>query len=294
MSSLKTKKNSQLPEKLNLLVVDSEAPRLFPKDSELHEIFRMFITTTLEQANATIKQHDIHIALCEEILVDGKGSEFLIKLKNQHPGIIRILTAEEETKTDMMEAINEANIFKFVVKPWGFELRTILEETRQLYLTRINNEYTDSLTPLRSTAAIYDILNSELTRSYRHKVTFSTVLMHVTSPKTTSELHTFLVDRFVLTKVANILLEELRESDSAGRLKDNKILVILTEADEPGADNFLERFNKSVEVFDKEINKGMLPFEIKTASETISGEKIVTEHDLLTTLYHKMYGVKES
>lgn len=291
MSTKKTRRTSQLPEKLNLLIVDSEAPRLFPKESELHEIFSMFVTTTLERATAIVKQNDIHIAFCEEDLPDGKGSEFLIKLKQQHPDIIRILSAEKESKTDMMEIINEANIFKFIVRPWGFELRNILEEAKQFYLSRIQNEYTDNLTRLRSTAAIFDILHSELTRAARHKLTFSAVLMNITSPNQNSDLHAFLVDRFVLRKIADILWEELRESDSAGRLKDNKILVLLTEADNDGAEIFLQRFRKSVKKFDREVNRGLLPFEINTAVETVTGEKIVTENDLIATLYHKLFGV---
>lgn len=293
MSEKKTRRTAQLPEKLNLLVIDSEAPRLFPKDSELHEIFNMFVTTTLERASAIIKQNDIHIALCEEDLPDGSGSELLAKLKSQHPNIIRILSAEAESKTNMMEAINNANIFKFIVKPWGFELRTILEETRHRYLSRIQNQYTDSLTRLRSTTAIYDTLHSELTRSIRHKVTFSAVLLNITNPNEESDLHAFLVDRFVLRRIADILAEELRESDCAGRLKDNKILVLLTEADAEGTRVFLDRFNQSVENFEKEVNRGLLPFQVVTASETITGEKLVTENDLLATLYHKLYGVIE-
>ncbi len=292
MSEKKTRRTSQLPEKLNLLVVDSEAPRLFPKDSELHEIFNMFVTTTTERASAIIKQNDIHIALCEEDLPDGSGSELLAKMKNQHPGIIRILSADKTSKTNMMEAINNANIFKFIIKPWGFELRTILEETKQVFLSRMQNQYIDNLTRLRSTTAIYDVLHSELTRSIRHQVTFSAVLLNVTNPNEASELHSFLVDRLVIRKIADILADELRESDCAGRLKDNKILVLLTEADEEGTQIFLDRFNKSIEIFDKEVNRGLLPFEVVTAAETINGEKVVTENDLLATLYHKIHGVE--
>lgn len=289
MSAQTSRRLPHLPDKLNLLVVDSEAPRLFPKESELHEIFHLFVTTTIERATAIVKQNEIHIALCEKDLPDGNGAEFLAHLRQQHPNTIRILSAEENGNTDMMEAVNTANIFKFIIKPWGFELRTILEETRKVYLNRILNQYTDPLTRLRSATAIYDILHSELTRSVRHKATFSVVLLNITSPNANSDLHAFLVDRFVLQKIAEILAKELRESDCAGRLKDNKILVLLTEADAKGAKTFLERFRTAVDRFDREENQGLLPFEIASATETITGKKLVTENDLFATLYHKLY-----
>ena len=253
---------------------------------------KSFICSSLpisKTANAIIKQNDIHIILCEEELPDQSGSEFLAQIKQHHPGIIRILAAEKTNDATITEAINKANIFKFIVKPWNFEMRTILEETRQYYISRIKNQYTDSLTNLRSTTAIYDILHSELTRSIRHKVTFSAILMNITNPNIESDLHSFLVDRFLLKKIAEILANELRESDCAGRLKDNKFLIILTEADNAGAKIFLQRFLTKVEAFDQEINRGLLPFTILTGIETITGEKLVTENDLVATLYHKLY-----
>ncbi len=288
MTLKKTRRTSQLPEKLNLLVVDSEAPRLFPKDSELYELFNLFVTSTTERASAIIKQNDIHIALCEEDLPGESGSEFLARLKQEHPSIIRILSAEDTNTTTVLEAVNEANIFKFIVKPWGFEMRTILEEAKQICMTRIKNQYNDNLTSLRSTAAIYDILHGELMRSIRYKVTFSAILLSITSPNEESDLHSFLVDRFLLNKIAGILQDQLRESDCAGRLKDSKFLVLLTEADEEGTRIFMERFLESVGKFDQEINRGLLPFKILSGAETITGGKLTTENDLIKTLYHKL------
>lgn len=288
MSQEKTRRSSPLPDKLSLLVVDGEAPRLFPKDSELFELFNLFITTSTVRASTIIKQNDIHIALCEEDLPDGSGSEFLVRLKQEHPSIIRILSAEDANVDTFVEAINKANVFKFIVKPWGFEMRNILEEAKQSCISRIKNQYNDNLTSLLSTAAIYDMLHNELMRTVRHKVLFSVILISITSPDADSDLHSFLVDRFLLSKIADILQNELRESDNAGRLKDNKILVLLPEADVKGTRNFLKRFIKNVETFDREINRGLLPFKILSGVKTITGEKLVTEKDLIVTLYHKL------
>ncbi|MBU2646935.1 diguanylate cyclase [bacterium] len=284
------RRTSQPPEKLNLLIVDSEAPRLFPRDSELREIFNLFVATTTDGASVIIQQNEIHIALCEDELPEDSGSEFLAHLKTEHPGIIRILSAEKSSATTMMEAINKANIFKFIVKPWDFRMRTILEEAKQYYIARYKNQYNDNLTNLRSTTAIYDILHSELTRSFRHKLTFSAILLEITSPDSHNDLHSFLVDRFLLKKIADILLNELRESDCAGRLKDNKFLVLLTEADAAGSQVFLGRFLERVASFDQNTNRGLLPFKIITGIETLTGAKLVTENDLIATLYHKLHG----
>ncbi len=276
---------NQFTEKNNLLIVDDEQEVLNSLKISLRKTFKIFTADNVLKAQEILKNNEIHIAMCDERLPGESGSELLSRIKDEYPNIVRILTSGHADTTSIMAAINKANVFKFIVKPWDSKLMEILEEARHYYSSKTQNQYKDTLTKLKSSAAVYDFLHNEIKRSNRYKTNLSVVLLSIASPKKDSELHSFLIDRFLLQKIAEILLAELRDSDIAGRQKDNNFLILLTETDKKGADIFLGRFLKSVEKFDREINRGLLPFEVKPAQYTTSGENPMSEDDILSLLY---------
>ncbi len=283
---------SQNKEKLSLLIVDDEIEILNSLNIEFNKTFKIFSAENATRALEILKQNEVDIALCDERLPGENGSDLLAKIKNEYPDIIRLLFSGYTDTTAVMNAINKANVFKFVVKPWGNELKKVLEEARQHYLSKKENQYKDSLTNLQSEHAIFDSLYSEVKRSNRYKTNLSTVLLNISNPKANSELHNFLVDKFLIKKIADILQHELRESDAAGRLKDNNFLILLTETNKNGANIFLSRFNMQIEEFENKINKGLLPYRIKTSQHTLTGEKVTETEQLINILYSQLNKIK--
>lgn len=72
----------------------------------------------ISEAQQTIKKHpDLAVVLCDHVLPDGKGLDFLRKIKTTHPQIIRILVTGFPDTQIALAAINQGEIFRFITKP---------------------------------------------------------------------------------------------------------------------------------------------------------------------------------
>ncbi len=282
-----TNQDNQSREKINLLIVDDESEILFSLKMKLQEEYNVFTAENAVQSQTILEQNEIHIALCDERMPGQKGSELLARIKDEYPNIVRLIFSGFMDTASFMDAINKANVFRFLVKPGGAQLTEALEDARQYYFSRKQNQYNDILTSLKSTATILDILFSEVKRSSRYKTNLSVMLFSIANQKN-DKLHSYLVDKILLQRIADILRDELRSSDMAGRLDDNSLLVLLTETDKNGAEVFFKRFLANVKKFDSEINKGLLPFLFKSAKTTMSGEKSFEKEKVLSDLYEKL------
>lgn len=282
---------SDLPsnnEKLKILVVDDDIDILALVKQELKDSCEVFTAENIAQAMVIIKNNNIVIAICDERLNGESGSELLTLIKDQYPEIVRILISGYTDTGAIMNAINKANVFKFIVKPWGKQLKSIIEEAHQYYLEQKRNQYKDSLTSLKSENTIVDSLHAEIKRQFRYKTDLSVAMVSISNPKMDSELHAFLVDRFLLKKIADILAEELRDSDTAGRLRDNNFLVLLTETGVKGSQIFVDRLLEKIDQFEKTTNRGLLPYKIETSHYTLEEGEKTNEQDLLKMLYEKL------
>lgn len=271
--------------KLGLLVIDDDIDILNLASHQLKDLYEVYTAENILQAMDLLKRKEICITLCDERLNSESGSELLANIKEQYPDIVRILISGYTDTNSIMNAINKANIFKFIIKPWGNQLKIILEEAEEYYRSNKKNQYNDSLTSLKSEHTILDTLHAEIKRSFRYGTSLSTVLISIANPKTESELHAFLVDRFLLKRIADILAFELRESDFAGRLKDNKFLVLLTETGQGGAAVFINRFMTQIDQFEKKINKGLLPYKVITSINTLEKKQSIEVNELIDLLY---------
>lgn len=275
-------------ERLEILVVDDDVDTLALVNHELKALHNIHAAENAVRAMEILKKNDIQIVLCDERLKLESGSELLAEIKQQYPEIVRILISGYTDTHAVMNAINKANVFKYIIKPWGNQLKSIIDEAHQYYLASKKNQYRDSLTSLRSENTILDSLYSELKRASRYNTSISVVLISVSNPKQDSELHAFLVDRFLLKRIADILASELRESDMAGRLSDNHFLALLTETDEKGAGIFVKRLLEKIDCFEKEVNRGLLPYVVKSASYTAKQENTPEEEAVLKHLYRNL------
>lgn len=278
----------QETDQLGVLVVDDDVDILALANHELNDSYHVFTAENSVEAMEALKKNEIGIALCDERLAGESGSELLAEIKKHYPDVVRVLISGYTDTNAIMNAINKANVFKFIVKPWGKQLKIIVDEAKQYYLFRKKNQYKDSLTSLKSENTILDTLHSEIKRSSRYNVNLSSILVSISNPKKDSALHDFLVDRFLLRRIADILTLELRESDIAGRLRDNKFLVLLTETDRDGASTFLNRLMKRIDQFEQKVNRGLLPYGIITAIHTLSGKQSIEPGELITSLYAQL------
>jgi DNA-binding NtrC family response regulator len=101
-----------------LLVDDEESIR-----SALHRVFKSNNFQVVEaesgQAALDVLEHTaVDVIVSDQRMPGMSGTELLTKVKNTYPHIGRIMLSGQSDFDDLCDAINEANIYQFLPKPW--------------------------------------------------------------------------------------------------------------------------------------------------------------------------------
>lgn len=87
-----------------------------------------------EMALERMKRQIFKVVISDERMARMQGADFLTKVRQLHPGTVRILLTGHATLKTTMKAVNDAGIFKFLTKPWEDEpLRKLLREAMAKY-----------------------------------------------------------------------------------------------------------------------------------------------------------------
>ncbi|MFN3360126.1 MAG: response regulator [Pseudanabaenaceae cyanobacterium] len=108
--------------KPKVLVVDDEALNLQLIERILHLRYQVFTADSAITAQAILEQEaEMAVVISDQNMPQMTGTEFLTQVAESKPDTIRILmTARTDTK-DLIEAINNSQIFKFIPKPFKRE-----------------------------------------------------------------------------------------------------------------------------------------------------------------------------
>jgi response regulator RpfG family c-di-GMP phosphodiesterase len=108
-------------EKYSVLVVDDEPDMLFSLRGLLRRDFEVFTAGGGREAIEVLREHPVHVIMTDQRMPEMTGVEFLNRAKEQHPDAIRVIfTGYADTKS-LVAAINQANVYRFVAKPWDPE-----------------------------------------------------------------------------------------------------------------------------------------------------------------------------
>jgi len=103
----------------NVLFVDDE-------ENILHSVERVFSdkdirilkASSAEKALEIIKTEDIAVLVSDNLMPGMKGTELLSRARDISPDTVRILMTAHADLATAINAINEGEVFRFVVKPW--------------------------------------------------------------------------------------------------------------------------------------------------------------------------------
>jgi len=112
------------------------------------------------EALEKMKQHEVDLVISDQSMPGVTGTEFLKQVKLKYPYVITImLTAHGDLET-AMEAINDAGIYKFILKPWDEnELRQTVR--RAVELRRLLMERDGLMEKIKANDAIFRDLEKE-------------------------------------------------------------------------------------------------------------------------------------
>jgi response regulator RpfG family c-di-GMP phosphodiesterase len=101
-----------------ILIVDDEPEVLHSLKNLLRHDYRVFTASSGADGLHILENEVIHLVMTDQRMPEMTGVEMLKRVKNEHPGAIRLIfTGYAEVKS-VIAAINQGNVFRFLSKPW--------------------------------------------------------------------------------------------------------------------------------------------------------------------------------
>jgi two-component system, probable response regulator PhcQ len=122
--------------KFTVLFVDDEDESRECFRTAFEDDFEVLTAANAEEAWSIITSTpNIGVIISDQRMPGQQGTELLIRIRRHYPGVIRILTTAYADMGMLIDAINNAAIYRYVVKPWDLqELRVILTQALESVL----------------------------------------------------------------------------------------------------------------------------------------------------------------
>lgn len=105
--------------KHTILIVDDEEMILKSICRVLrNEDYRILTAKNGEEGFAILKNHDVNLVISDQRMQSMSGIDFLKGIKREYPQILTIMLTGNAEIEIAMSAINEAGVYKFILKPW--------------------------------------------------------------------------------------------------------------------------------------------------------------------------------
>ena len=104
-----------------VLVVDDERQSVEAIRRTLEDDFSVFVACSAEEAQGVIDGQPagaIDVILCDQRMPGTTGIDFLKALRESRPEIVRVIISGHTDAEDIINGINEAGIYQYVLKPW--------------------------------------------------------------------------------------------------------------------------------------------------------------------------------
>ncbi len=257
--------NSQLQG--TFLVIDDEPDILDAIERLFRREYRVLTAQSAEEAWEIIEEDDVEVVMTDQRMPRTTGIDFLSKLRKSHPHIVRVLFTGYSNISDVIDAINDGHVYRYISKPWkpvelrvfvaqAFEhFRTQRERDNLLKKLQAANEQLEEQNRLLSAA------NEELKLVDRVKSVFMEVVSHeLNTPIAIVFGYTFLLRKELGGQLSSVAEKALAGIDSSAvRLKNisNRIFKML---DEDGAQSTLELEWVDIEKFVDSLHEQIDPF----------------------------------
>jgi DNA-binding NtrC family response regulator len=104
--------------KANILFVDDEENILRTMKLIFGKTHNVFLASGGARALEIIEQNDIKVIVCDQRMPHMFGVEVLRKVMEISPSTMRILLTGYSDVSDIVDSINQAEIFRYIMKPW--------------------------------------------------------------------------------------------------------------------------------------------------------------------------------
>src|SRR5262249_23350460 len=99
-----------------------------------HRSYRVLTASGGDEALELLNKNDVHLILSDQRMPGMSGDVFLSHARRLHPEAIRILFTGYADIQAVINAVNEGNIFRYVLKPWDAgELEGVIRQAAEQY-----------------------------------------------------------------------------------------------------------------------------------------------------------------
>ncbi|OGQ34346.1 MAG: hypothetical protein A3F16_01180 [Deltaproteobacteria bacterium RIFCSPHIGHO2_12_FULL_43_9] len=130
-----------MPKESTILVVDDEDNVVKSLERTLRGVGRVIGTTSPFEALELLKKEPVQVIIADQRMPRMNGIEFLTKVYEKYPDIVRIILTGYTDIADLIDAINSARIYRYLTKPWeNKELQLIVEQALERYDLQTQNK----------------------------------------------------------------------------------------------------------------------------------------------------------
>ncbi len=150
---------SKSDDRPKLMVVDDEADNLALLNRTFRRNFNVFrAESALVAMDLLEKEGEMAVIISDQRMPQMSGIEFLSRTVERFPDTIRIILTGYTDVQDLVEAINNGQVFKYITKPWDAEeLQAVVHQAAETY--RVLKQRTNELNrTLRQESLFNDVM----------------------------------------------------------------------------------------------------------------------------------------
>ena len=292
----------------SILIIDDEADNLKALERTLTTVAQVHSAASGKEGLEILKKETVSLIICDQRMPEMTGIEFFKAIKDSHPHIIRIILTGYTDAQDLIEAINEVGLYRYITKPWdNQELKLVIQRALEHFEATTHNKklleelknvneglektvqertqklkelsITDELTQVGNLRSFWQMLKTEMERSSRYKHLLSLLMIDVDHFKKYNDEFGHTIGDKILKMIAQTLKKNIRNTDFLARYGGEEFVVILPETSQKQAQELAERLRKAVAKKKKKltISVGVTCFTEK--SKIKNSKKLVIQAD---------------
>jgi signal transduction histidine kinase len=165
------------PRRHTFLIVDDEEDVLESLRHLFHRKYRVLTASDGTEGLEQLTEHDVHLVLSDQRMPGLTGDAFLARAREIRPDAIRMLFTGYADVQAVISAINQGQIFRYIVKPWDVgELEATVRQAAEQY--ELVADRRRLLSELQEANAKLIQANVELAESDALKTAFLEVASH--------------------------------------------------------------------------------------------------------------------
>lgn len=112
-----------------ILLIDDEKPLLDAFAAALEPFYEVVTATSAREAEFLLHKKSFKVVVADHLMPGGNGMNFLVRTREEYPHMQRILVTGYMKPEMLMRSVNEAALFRYLLKPVGLgDLLKVVQE----------------------------------------------------------------------------------------------------------------------------------------------------------------------